>query len=83
MSDCGSCRVNAFVPATHGRKLHSRIRALEAELKYAEWAWKQETDKAEKAEAALAAHHGFSANRSGWCPVCERAARRESGRLKG
>jgi len=61
MSDCGSCRVNAFVPATHGRKLHSRIRALEArvkklqaELEHADWAWKQETDKAEKAEAELA-----------------------------
>ena len=43
----------------------------------------QETARVKKAEAALAAHHGFSANRSGWCPVCERAARRESGRLKG
>ena len=33
MSDCGACRVNAFVPATHGRKLHARIRALEARVK--------------------------------------------------
>jgi len=73
MSDCGSCKINAFVPATHGRKLHTRIRALESEKaalkarvreledEYAAGRLflaqqrDEEFERAEKAEAALAA----------------------------
>jgi len=55
MSVCGSCRVNAFVPATHGRKLHARIRALEVRVNERDVQMSRLLLRLSEAEAGLAA----------------------------
>lgn len=55
MSVCGSCQVNAFVPATHGRKLHARIRALEVRVNERDVQMSRLLLRLSEAEAGLAA----------------------------